>query len=66
MATSTVTTTPVCLTCQEAVYEEVDGGDPDTDTDLSALARELGADIADHCCDAVGECGCACNQHSRP
>ena len=50
----------VCLACQEAVFEE-DGGDPETRMDLSAVARDLGADIPDHYCEAQGSCGCGCN-----
>jgi len=58
------TTTTVCESCMDAVYEYADD---DLDWDDCALFAILtGADIADHFCDAredpgYGSCACGCN-----
>jgi hypothetical protein len=62
----------VCALCRDAVAEEVSGFDLDRqhaqgvlgdETMLSCLARELGADISGHRCEArdgLGTCACGC------
>ena len=52
-----------CDSCTNAACDEA-GGDLDQDS-IAILLIEMGADIADHCCDAAetGEsCACACNR----
>lgn len=54
---------PICESCISAIYEEGFDGNEDQATDM---ARWLGADIADHICEArdMGDrCGCACWLH---
>ena len=53
----------VCDGCLTAAYDE-GAGDQE---DQQIICREMGADIADHLCDAREElgmptCACACNQ----
>ena len=65
MATSTATTRAVCESCQEAVRDEDGDMFGLSNDEAIALAVELGADIADHCCDTSPQCGCGCNQRYR-
>lgn len=52
----------VCESCLDAVREEP-GGAALNAAETDMMARELGADIADHWCEAREDdepCGCAC------
>ena len=54
--------TQVCDTCLTAVYDEFPVSDRETQ---ESIARDIGADIGDHCCESVetGEpCGCGCGR----
>lgn len=59
---ATATASPVCDSCIEAVFDE---GPVQEREDAIVLARDFGADIADHICEGreAGEpCGCACRR----
>jgi hypothetical protein len=57
----------VCESCLAAVREEP-GGHRMSARDVEIMARQLGADISDHICEARedGEpCGCACRLYDE-
>lgn len=59
---------PVCDLCVEAALEEVDDDAEFSRNSLAKIARDLGADIADHNCESTDsheECGCACQRRAR-